>query len=93
MKIELSNISHGIASDPVYQAQELSPGPTESVQSKANTPPADVTRVLDEATGLIQTIVTEKMSEDIIRKMPPDEYLQLLTLLDDIISGSIDKQV
>lgn len=91
MKIELSNISPGLQTDPLFQAPELPPNPTGSIPSQAQS--AEVSRVLDEATGLIQTIVSEKMSEDVIRKMPPDEYLQLLTLLDDIISGSIDKQV
>lgn len=49
--------------------------------------------MLDRATGLMQSIVTEKMSDKILRKMPPDEYLHLLSLLDTIVNGSIDKQV
>lgn len=43
--------------------------------------------------GLIQTIVTDKLSGEVIRKMPSDEYLKLLSLLDEMISGSIDKEV
>ncbi|KTD43217.1 hypothetical protein [Legionella quateirensis] len=54
---------------------------------------AETKQTLDEATGLIQTIVSDKLSDKIIRKMPSDEYLHLLSLLDDIISGSIDKHV
>lgn len=50
-------------------------------------------QALDHATGLLQTIVTEKISDKVIRKMPSDEYLHLLSLLDEIISGSIDKHV
>jgi uncharacterized FlaG/YvyC family protein len=50
-------------------------------------------QALDHATGLLQTIVTEKLSDKVIRKMPSDEYLHLLSLLDEIISGSIDKHV
>lgn len=54
---------------------------------------ADTKQTLDKATGLLQTIVTDKLSDKIIRKMPSDEYLHLLSLLDEIISGSIDKHV
>ncbi|HBB7075728.1 TPA: hypothetical protein I8649_000364 [Legionella pneumophila] len=54
---------------------------------------AETKQALDKATGLLQTIITEKISDKVLRKMPSDEYLQLLSLLDDIISGSIDKHV
>ena len=54
---------------------------------------AETKQTLDEATGLIQTIVSDKLSDKVIRKMPSDEYLHLLSLLDEIISGSIDKHV
>ncbi|WP_019216891.1 flagellar protein FlaG [Legionella tunisiensis] len=47
---------------------------------------------IDEATGLLQTIVTDKLSDEIIRKMPPDEYLQLLSMIDRMIRGTIDKK-
>lgn len=50
-------------------------------------------QALDKATGLLQSIVTDKSSDELIRKMPSDEYLHLLSLLDEIISGSIDKHV
>lgn len=54
---------------------------------------SDTKQAIDQATGLLQSIVTDKLSEKVIRKMPSDEYLHLLGLLDDIISGSIDKHV
>lgn len=54
---------------------------------------AETRMAVDKATGLLQTIVTEKLSDEVIRKMPPDEYLQLLSLLDEMISGSIDSKV
>ncbi|CAM3018382.1 Uncharacterised protein [Legionella steigerwaltii] len=53
----------------------------------------DSKQAIDHATGLLQTIVTDKISAKIIRKIPSDEYLHLLHLLDGIISGSIDKHV
>ncbi|PWY56262.1 hypothetical protein DGG96_07955 [Legionella qingyii] len=53
----------------------------------------DTKQAIDHTTGLLQTIVTEKISDKIIRKIPSDEYLHLLNLLDGIISGSIDKHV
>ncbi len=54
---------------------------------------AETKQAIDKATGLLQTIVTDKISDKVIRKMPSDEYLHLLSLLDEIISGSIDKHV
>ena len=54
---------------------------------------AESKQALDHATGLLQTIITDKLSDKVIRKMPSDEYLHLLSLLDEIISGSIDRQV
>lgn len=54
---------------------------------------AETKYALDHATGLLQTIVTDKLSDKVIRKMPSDEYLHLLSLLDEIVSGSIDKRV
>jgi uncharacterized FlaG/YvyC family protein len=54
---------------------------------------AETKHTLDTATGLLQTIITDKLSDQVIRKIPTDEYLHLLSLLDEIISGSIDKHV
>ena len=54
---------------------------------------SDMKYTLDEATGLLQAIVTDKITDKVIRKMPSDEYLHLLSLLDEIINGSIDKHI
>jgi len=54
---------------------------------------AEAKTAFDRATGLLQTIVTNKLSDKVIRKMPSDEYLHLLSLLDEITNGSIDKRV
>ena len=54
---------------------------------------SDIKQTVDHATGLLQTIVTDKISDKILRKIPSDEYLHLLGLLDEIISGSIDKHI
>jgi len=53
----------------------------------------EMRQTIDKATGLIQTIVTDKLSEEVIRKMPADEYLKILTLLDEMINGSIDSEI
>ncbi|CEK10876.1 flagellar protein FlaG [Legionella hackeliae] len=71
----------------------------EKVESKKGTTPlepaaaADTKYSVDEVTGILQAIVTDKLSDEIIRKIPADEYLQLLSLIDEMISGSIDKRV
>jgi hypothetical protein len=48
---------------------------------------------VDEATGLIQNITLDKITNKVIRKMPSDEYLHLLNLLDDVTKGSINKHI
>ncbi|MFC3907589.1 hypothetical protein ACFORL_00665 [Legionella dresdenensis] len=49
---------------------------------------------LNKDTGVLQTVVTESIdNSEVVRKMPTDEYLKLLSLLDDIIDNTIDKQV
>ncbi|KTC98075.1 flagellar protein FlaG [Legionella erythra] len=77
--------------------------PQKVSEDSLNTPPiankpnddnnVQIRQALDEATGLLQTIVTDKLSEEVIRKMPPDEYLKLLLLLDKMISGSLDNRI
>lgn len=54
---------------------------------------ADVKQAIDHVTGLLQTIVSEKIPNKIVRKIPSDEYLRLLRLLDKIVNGSINKRV
>jgi|GEM_PF-4773366 len=75
-------------------------GPIEEVKAPTSKTSAsnsffdtDTKMALDHATGLLQSIVSDKITDRVIRKMPSDEYLHLLSLLDDIISGSIDKHV
>ncbi|CAM2797767.1 flagellar protein FlaG [Legionella worsleiensis] len=82
-QINQSEFIHGV--DEVIKAGQNKP-----VQTMLD---AETRQTLDEATGLIQTIVSDKLSDKVIRKMPSDEYLHLLSLLDEIISGSIDKHV
>ena len=45
------------------------------------------------ADALLESITAEQMDERLIRKMPHEEYLHLLALLDELISGSIDDEV
>lgn len=61
--------------------------------AKTNDNNVQIRQALDKATGLLQTIVTDTLSEEVIRKMPPDEYLKLLSLLDEMISGSVDNRI
>ena len=53
----------------------------------------DSSFAVDKATGLLQSIVTNKVSDKILRKIPSDEYLHLLTLLDEIVQGSINERI
>ncbi|WED44153.1 flagellar protein FlaG [Legionella cardiaca] len=93
MNIELPNKSNTVSFD---STNKVSNEPIEF--SKETTAPnpvitADTKYNVDEATGILQAIVTDKLSDEIIRKIPADEYLQLLSLIDEMISGSIDERV
>ena len=93
MNINSINVSNSVSkNDSLYEVEKKQPAKP-PIHSDNTVNEVDTKRAIDEATGLMQTIVSEKSSEDVIRKMPPDEYLHLLSLLDDIISGSIDKHV
>lgn len=95
MKIEPGNsIGQGVQVSDYYSLNEVNPAEAANqTASTQGTQSTEMKQTLDNATGLLQSITTDKLSDQVIRKMPPDEYLQLLSLLDNIISGSIDKQV
>lgn len=65
---------------------------TKSATSSQNLD-TDIKQAVDEATGLLQSIVIDKISDKVLRKLPSDEYLHLLSLLDEIVNGSINKRV
>ena len=79
----------GSETKPVEKTQSLAMNDPTITSMNAN----EMKQAIDEATGLMQVIRSDKLSEDIIRKMPADEYIEMLTLLDDIISGSIDEKI
>lgn len=78
--------------DEVDQADELIV-PLEKSTMISSFLDADTKQAIDKATGLLQSIATDKITDKVLRKIPSDEYLHLLSLLDEIISGSIDKHV
>ncbi|KTD64129.1 flagellar protein FlaG [Legionella spiritensis] len=86
-----------IRSTSVEPANKLSGDNAEQVNNitpKASAEPnTEASIAFDKITGLLQSVVTDKLSQDVIRKMPPDEYLKLLSLLDEMISGTIDNRV
>lgn len=93
MKIEpIPPVKKSLTTDSVPSVDELIV-PIEKTNGSNSFLDAETQQALDDATGILQTIVIDKISDKIIRKMPSDEYLHLLSLLDEIISGSIDKHV
>jgi hypothetical protein len=46
--------------------------------------------LIDKATGLIQNITKDGLTNEVLRKMPSDEYLKLLQLMNNGISNSLD---
>lgn len=67
--------------------------PTTTNATSSKNLDVDLKQTVDHATGLLQTIVTEKISDKVLRKIPSDEYLHLLNLLDDIVNGSVNKKI
>lgn len=65
---------------------------TKSATSSQNLD-TDSSFAVDRATGLLQSIVTNKISDKVLRKLPSDEYLHLLTLLDEIVKGSVSERI
>ncbi|MCL9684635.1 flagellar protein FlaG [Legionella maioricensis] len=88
----LKPISPIIKNDTVKLPEKTSQ-PVNKTSSAGSLADSDMKYTLDEATGLLQAIVTDKITDKVIRKMPSDEYLHLLSLLDEIINGSIDKHI
>lgn len=58
-----------------------------------NMPAVDTKAVYNKAADLIQTIVTDSVSDEVISKMPTDEYVKLLSLLDNVLNGSVNKRI
>lgn len=89
--------TNGVKSTPVEKNSKTSVNSKVDNQSQISSdyydPSSKISQVVDKATGLLQTIVSDPLSEKVIRKMPTDEYLQLLSLLDKMIAGSIDNKV
>lgn len=52
----------------------------------------DIKQVIDNATVLIQTIISEKLSDKVIKKMPANDYLALHYLLNKMIRDFIDNR-
>lgn len=93
MDVSLKHSTHAVSS-PESQRVEMQNNNTQPpVQSASSLSDHEIKQVVDKATGLLQTIVVDKLSDSIVRKMPADEYLHLLTLLKDIIDGSVDENV
>ena len=61
----------------------------------ADPSPLDTTSkiALDQATGLMQNIVTDRITDKVIRKIPSDEYIHLHRLLDAMVGGFVDKKI
>lgn len=69
---------------------------TESVNDTSGATSSEtikVSQTYDKASGVLQTILSDQLSDKVIKKLPPDEYLQLLSLVDRMMTGSIDNKV
>ncbi len=92
MSVESVSVNKTIQS---VTSQLIDAGNRTSIKSSASNPviDAETKQMFDEASGLLQAIVSDKLTDKVLRKIPSDEYLNLLSLLDDIVSGSVDQRV
>jgi uncharacterized FlaG/YvyC family protein len=65
----------------------------ESVQHKIEIEAQELALKFHDNVGLIQSIISERLTADIIRKMPSDEYIDLLKLAGEYVDGLIDKEI
>lgn len=68
------------------------------MQKNANAPSSDSieyknSTAFDQATGILQAIISNKLTDEVIRKIPADEYVKMISILDDMLRGSVDKKV
>ncbi|MDI1351263.1 MAG: hypothetical protein PSV35_00605 [bacterium] len=48
---------------------------------------------LDTATGLMQSIISDKITNKVIRKLPSSEYLHSLKVVKEIVRGAVNKKI
>lgn len=87
------SVNNTLQAESVQSSKETNSPPNHSSMGSDTSHNTETKETLDKATGLLQSIVSDKITDKIIRKIPSDEYLHLLSLLDEIMSGSIDKKV
>jgi hypothetical protein len=73
---------------PIKKETELTPKATPVVHA-----PTISELLIDKVTGLIQHITKDGITHEVIRKMPSDEYLKLLQLMNHGLNRSLDKHV
>lgn len=88
-----NTVTNSLPFDSAHQQFDQSDSKAPTVKAQVNSlKVTDLSVKYHQDTGLIQSIVTDNLTEDIIRKIPSDEYLELLRLVDEYISQNIDKQ-
>lgn len=80
-----SGIPKTVLDTPIKNVTELPTGHSPIGQATST-----IELLIDRATGLIQNITKDGLTNEVIRKMPTDEYLKLLQLMSDGISNSLN---
>lgn len=91
MDIELINSNTNIASTSLPPSK-FAPTIDTSIEFNSNVKNEDSQIQQNEAMGLMQLIIS-RLSGSVIRQISPSEYAHLLSIIDDIISGSVNKQI
>lgn len=62
-------------------------------QSQLTSKTRDFRLSMHEKSGLLQSIVSDKLTGEVIRKMPADEYLDLVHFISEVLRDSLDKNI
>jgi uncharacterized FlaG/YvyC family protein len=92
-KIELTNVATRDAQLEENSAAQSTESPAPSIKIENNNDLHNLDIHYDDEVNLIQSLLKEQFTEEIIRKMPSDEYLSLLKLVNNFVNDLIDKKI
>lgn len=92
MNIELSNKVNNTNLEPTANVVDGKLEFDTSLSPPASIDAVDCQLALDEAQRLLQMIITQ-LSGAALRKIPPSEYIKLVSVLDDLVSNTINEKV
>lgn len=93
-KVEPSKDNYSLVVHPTQpKPSDQSPAPNTQAPAAILAQSTTLGLLVDKATGLVQNITKNALTNEVIRKMPSDEYLKLLHSMSDVIGDALDSRV